>query len=264
MTYEHVQRPDDGTKISIQDGKLIIPNDPIIPFIEGDGIGRDISNAMRRILDAAVEKTSAGRRRIAWMEVYAGEKANSIYGEYLPQETLDAITEYIVAIKGPLTTPVGGGFRSLNVSLRQLLDLYIRENERSKAFDRAQKQIAIRPENTGFQILLGKLHVLEKEPEKARVIFQKVLEMNPDSSDALFNLARLEQEEGSIDAAIAKYRKLREKNPGNAGIAVLIATLLAPLLVPSGSRTGTPLINHAPWVSGQCFWFCGVISPFWS
>ncbi len=125
MNYQHIQAPADGTPITVQDKKLIVPNDPIIPFIEGDGIGRDISTAMRRVVDAAVAKVSGRQRRIAWMEIYAGEKAARLYeGNYLPQETLDAIQEYLVAIKGPLTTPVGGGFRSLNVGLRQILDLY--------------------------------------------------------------------------------------------------------------------------------------------
>ncbi|MGD8458508.1 MAG: isocitrate dehydrogenase (NADP(+)) [Anaerolineales bacterium] len=124
MAYQHVQIPDQGTKISVRDGKLVIPNDPIIPFIEGDGIGRDISTATLRIVDAAVEKISRGERVIHWMEIFAGEKADRFYGDYLPQETLDVIREYVVAIKGPLTTPVGGGFRSLNVSIRQLLELY--------------------------------------------------------------------------------------------------------------------------------------------
>lgn len=124
MTYKKIEIPLGGTPITVEKRKIVIPDDPIIPFIEGDGIGKDISTATRRIVDAAVEKVSRGQRKIAWMEIYAGEKANNIYGEYLPQETLDAIQKYIVAIKGPLTTPVGGGFRSLNVSLRQILDLY--------------------------------------------------------------------------------------------------------------------------------------------
>jgi isocitrate dehydrogenase len=124
MTYQNIKIPTNGTPITVEDHKILIPDQPIIPFIEGDGIGKDISTATRRILDAAVEKSSKGRRKIAWMEIYAGEKANRIYGDYLPQETLDAIKYFIVAIKGPLTTPIGGGFRSLNVSLRKLLDLY--------------------------------------------------------------------------------------------------------------------------------------------
>ncbi len=119
-----IEIPMDGTAIKVVNREIVIPDDPIIPFIEGDGIGKDISTAMRRVVDAAVEKASKGNRRIAWMEIYAGEKANQFYGSYLPDETLDAIQNYIVAIKGPLTTPVGGGFRSLNVSLRQILDLY--------------------------------------------------------------------------------------------------------------------------------------------
>ncbi len=122
--YQKITVPSDGKKIEIKDGKLVVPDNPIIPCVEGDGIGVDISPAMRKVVDAAVEKAYNGSKKIAWMEVHAGDKANEIYGEYLPQETLDAFTEFHVAIKGPLTTPVGGGFRSLNVSIRQLLDLY--------------------------------------------------------------------------------------------------------------------------------------------
>lgn len=113
-----------GTKITIANGKLNVPNDPILPFIEGDGIGPDIWAAASRVLDAAVEKAYGGERKIEWKEVLAGEKAFKSTGEWLPQETLDTIGEYLVAIKGPLTTPVGGGIRSLNVALRQKLDLY--------------------------------------------------------------------------------------------------------------------------------------------
>ena len=119
--------PADGRRIAIQAGKLSVPEVPIIPFIEGDGTGVDIWPAARRVLDAAVAKAYGGARRIAWFEVYAGEKANRVYGRevWLPDDTLQAIREYLVAIKGPLTTPVGGGFRSLNVALRQMLDLYV-------------------------------------------------------------------------------------------------------------------------------------------
>lgn len=122
--YKHIEIPKDGTRITIKNKKLSIPNDPIIPVIEGDGIGRDIMKATRRVVDAAVEKTFKGKKRIAWMDVYAGERANELYKEWLPKETVDAIKYYYVALKGPLTTPVGGGFRSLNVSLRQLMNLY--------------------------------------------------------------------------------------------------------------------------------------------
>jgi isocitrate dehydrogenase len=119
-----------GEKISISHGKLQVPDHPIVPFIEGDGTGPDIWRASVRVLDAAVEQAYAGKRRIAWAEVYAGEKAKAVYGadcppNLLPTETLDVIREYLVAIKGPLTTPVGEGFRSLNVTLRQELDLYV-------------------------------------------------------------------------------------------------------------------------------------------
>ena len=113
-----------GTKIKFENGKLIVPNDPIIPFIEGDGIGPDIWAATETVLNAAVAKAYAGQRQIVWKEIYAGEKANEKFGIYLPDETIEAIRDYIVSIKGPLTTPVGGGIRSLNVTLRQVLDLY--------------------------------------------------------------------------------------------------------------------------------------------
>lgn len=126
MGYQKVNPPSHGEKITLKDGKLIVPDNPIVAFIEGDGTGVDIWAASQPVLDAAVEKAYGGKRKIAWMEVYAGEKANDVYGEviWLPQETLDVIDEYIVAIKGPLTTPIGGGIRSINVALRQRLDLY--------------------------------------------------------------------------------------------------------------------------------------------
>ncbi len=126
MASEKITVPSQGEKITLQDGKLQVPDNPIIAYIEGDGTGVDIWAASQPVLDAAVEKAYGGQRRIAWMEVFAGEKANDVYGEviWLPQETLDVIDEYIVAIKGPLTTPVGGGIRSINVALRQRLDLY--------------------------------------------------------------------------------------------------------------------------------------------
>ncbi len=113
-----------GTKVTIENGKLNVPNDPVIPFIEGDGIGPDIWAAAVRVFDAAVEKAYGGERKIHWKEVYTGQKAFDMTGEWLPEVTLDTIKEYLIAIKGPLTTPVGGGIRSLNVALRQKLDLY--------------------------------------------------------------------------------------------------------------------------------------------
>ncbi|WP_411345827.1 NADP-dependent isocitrate dehydrogenase [Paenibacillus sp. WLX1005] len=123
--FEKYELPTAGEQITIQDGNLQVPNNPIIPFIEGDGTGRDIWKASVRVLDAAVEKAYDGSKKIAWYEVFAGEKAFNTYGEWLPADTLEAIREYIVAIKGPLTTPIGGGIRSLNVALRQELDLYV-------------------------------------------------------------------------------------------------------------------------------------------
>jgi isocitrate dehydrogenase len=125
MAYEKVVIPAVGQKITVQGGKLIVPNNPVLCFIEGDGIGYDIMTASKRIWDAAVEKAYAGSRKISWMEIYAGEKAAGVYnGDYMPEETFDVLREYLIGIKGPLTTPVGGGFRSLNVTLRQVLDLY--------------------------------------------------------------------------------------------------------------------------------------------
>jgi isocitrate dehydrogenase len=117
--------PPQGQKITIQNGKLIVPDQPIIPFIEGDGTGPDIWRASVRVLDAAVEKAYGGKRKIQWMEVYAGQKSNDLFNTWLPDETVQACRDYLVSIKGPLTTPIGGGIRSLNVALRQLLDLYV-------------------------------------------------------------------------------------------------------------------------------------------
>ncbi|MBS0300046.1 MAG: NADP-dependent isocitrate dehydrogenase [Proteobacteria bacterium] len=126
--YQHIKIPSDGEKIQVgHDNLLQVPNNPILPFIEGDGIGIDITPVMRKVVDSAVEKAYGGKRRISWMEIYAGEKATQIYGSdvWLPEETLRAAEEFVVSIKGPLTTPVGGGIRSINVALRQQLDLYI-------------------------------------------------------------------------------------------------------------------------------------------
>ena len=125
-SYQKLVPPSAGHAITVSGGRLVVPDDPIIPFIEGDGIGRDIWRASQRVFDAAVKKVYGGKRRIEWFEVYAGEKSTQVYGEnvWLPDDTLTAIKNYIVAIKGPLTTPVGGGIRSLNVTLRQVLELY--------------------------------------------------------------------------------------------------------------------------------------------
>ncbi|WP_339483015.1 NADP-dependent isocitrate dehydrogenase [Pseudomonas sivasensis] len=128
MGYKKIQVPAVGDKITVNaDHSLNVPDRPIIPYIEGDGIGVDISPVMIKVVDAAVEKAYGGKRKISWMEVYAGEKATQVYDQdtWLPQETLDAVKDYVVSIKGPLTTPVGGGIRSLNVALRQQLDLYV-------------------------------------------------------------------------------------------------------------------------------------------
>jgi len=126
MGYKHIQVPSEGDKITVnEDFSLNVPDIPIIPYIEGDGIGVDITPVMKDVVDAAVDKAYGGKKKISWMEIYTGEKAAGMYdGDWFPEETLKAIKEYLVAIKGPLTTPVGGGFRSLNVALRQELDLY--------------------------------------------------------------------------------------------------------------------------------------------
>ncbi|MDH3282265.1 MAG: isocitrate/isopropylmalate family dehydrogenase, partial [Gammaproteobacteria bacterium] len=125
MAYKQVTIPESGEKITVVDGKIKVPEQPIVGFVEGDGIGPDITNACLRVWDAAVDKAYGGTRKIHWCELYLGEKAAGLYdGDYFPAETLAAIRDLIIAIKGPLTTPVGGGFRSLNVSLRQDLDLY--------------------------------------------------------------------------------------------------------------------------------------------
>ena len=125
MTYKNITVPTTGEAISIKDNVLVVPNKPIVTYIEGDGIGVDITPVMLDVVNAVVKKAYNGEREIQWMEIFAGEKADSIYGEYLPEETVDAIKEFVVNIKGPLTTPVGGGMRSLNVAIRQILDLYI-------------------------------------------------------------------------------------------------------------------------------------------
>jgi isocitrate dehydrogenase len=128
MAYQHIKIPENGTKITANpDNSLNIPDKPIIPYIEGDGIGVDITPVMQQVVDAAVEKAYGGKRAIAWMEIYAGEKATRVYDKdtWMPAETLEAVRDYLISIKGPLTTPVGGGIRSLNVALRQELDLYV-------------------------------------------------------------------------------------------------------------------------------------------
>jgi isocitrate dehydrogenase len=127
MPYKNIKIPETGSKISIENGILTVPDNPIIPFIEGDGIGVDITPAMIAVVNSAVERAYEGTKKIEWMEVFCGEKATNVYEKdtWLPDETIEALKEYVVSIKGPLTTPIGGGIRSLNVSLRQILDLYV-------------------------------------------------------------------------------------------------------------------------------------------
>ena len=127
MPYKKIKIPKKGSKISYKDGKIIVPDNPIVPFIEGDGIGVDITPPMINVVNEAVKIAYNGNKKIEWMEVFCGEKATKIYSKdtWMPDETIEALKEFAVSIKGPLTTPVGGGIRSLNVSLRQLLDLYV-------------------------------------------------------------------------------------------------------------------------------------------
>src|SRR6266568_7386666 len=124
-SYNGIPVPPNGQPIQYANGTYTVPDHPIIPFIEGDGTGRDIWRASQRVLDAAVAKAYGGKKKIAWMEVYAGEKAFTKFNNWLPDETIEAYPEYLIGIKGPLTTPIGGGISSLNVALRQLLDLYV-------------------------------------------------------------------------------------------------------------------------------------------
>src|ERR1700710_2374258 len=124
-SYNGIPVPTQGQAIQYENGSYVVPDHPIIPFIEGDGTGPDIWRASQRVFDAAVQKAYAGRRQIAWMEVYAGEKAFKKFNNWLPDDTVEAFRHFLVGIKGPLTTPVGGGIRSLNVALRQMLDLYV-------------------------------------------------------------------------------------------------------------------------------------------
>jgi isocitrate dehydrogenase len=127
MSYKKIKIPKKGKKITYIDGVLSVPDNPIIPFIEGDGIGVDITPPMINVVNEAVKVAYSGKRKIEWMEVFCGEKSTKVYGKdsWLPDETIEALKEFVVSIKGPLTTPVGGGIRSLNVSLRQILDLYV-------------------------------------------------------------------------------------------------------------------------------------------
>ncbi len=124
MKFDRIEPPSDGEKISFRAGKLHVPQNPVIPYIEGDGVGPDIMKAARRVFDSAVSKAYGAGRKVIWFEIFAGEKAHNLYGEYLPGDTIEALKNYVVTIKGPLTTPVGGGYRSLNVTIRQELDLY--------------------------------------------------------------------------------------------------------------------------------------------
>src|SRR5215208_2193025 len=161
-TYRNLKAPAQGEPITMRDGKLTVPNFPVVPFIEGDGTGPDIWRASQHVLDSAVQKAYGGKRKIQWFEVLAGEKAKNQLDDWLPEDTLKAIDHYLVASRGPLTTPVGGGFRSLNVALRQQLDLYAgiewkaRSEEAKRVIDFLQKEMGVKsirfPESSGIGI----------------------------------------------------------------------------------------------------------------
>ncbi len=186
MAYQHIKVPTDGEKITVNaDNSLNVPDQPIIPFIEGDGIGVDITPVMIDVVDAAVEKAYGGKRKIAWMEIYSGEKSLEVYGEdeWLPAETLEAMKEFIVGIKGPMTTPVGGGIRSLNVALRQELDLYV--CQRPVRWFQGVPSPVVAPEKTDMVIFR----------ENTEDIYAGV-EWEADSADADKVLAFLQNEMG--------------------------------------------------------------------
>ena len=216
--------PEGGAKITVEDGKLNVPHNPILPFIEGDGTGPDIWRATVRVLDAAVEKAYGGDRKIHWMEIFAGQKANDLYNSWLPDQTVDACREYLVSIKGPLTTPIGGGIRSLNVALRQLLDLYVClrpvrwfEGVPSPVKDPGSVNMVIFRENTediyaGIEFERGSeanekfLKVLKEnfpnEYDKIRFPESSGIGLKPVSQDGTERLVR-----AALDYAIANNRK---------------------------------------------------------
>ncbi len=216
--------PDGGAKITVENGKLNVPHNPILPFIEGDGTGPDIWRATVRVLDAAVEQAYGGDRKIHWMEIFAGQKANDLYNSWLPDQTVDACREYLVSIKGPLTTPIGGGIRSLNVALRQLLDLYVClrpvrwfEGVPSPVKDPGSVNMVIFRENTediyaGIEFERGSeanekfLKVLKEnfpnEYNKIRFPESSGIGLKPVSQDGTERLVR-----AALDYAIANNRK---------------------------------------------------------
>ncbi|MFQ6004789.1 MAG: NADP-dependent isocitrate dehydrogenase [Woeseia sp.] len=224
MTDATPTPPEDGARITIENGKLQVPDNPIIPFIEGDGIGPDIWRATVRVLDAAVERAYGGVRKIHWMEIFAGQKSNDLFASWLPDQTVAACRDYLVSIKGPLTTPIGGGIRSLNVALRQLLDLYVClrpvrwfDGVPSPVRDPGSVDMVIFRENTediyaGIEFELGSdankkfLDVFEKnfpnEFLKIRFPGSSGIGLKPVSQEGTERLVR-----AAIDYAIANNRK---------------------------------------------------------
>ena len=223
MAYEKITVPD-GDRITLEDGRLNVPSNPVIPFIEGDGTGPDITRAAKTVWDAAVKAAYGDSRKISWMEVYAGEKSNAVYGPgtWLPQETLDACREYLVSIKGPLTTPVGGGIRSINVAMRQELDLYVclRPVRWFKGVPSPVKHpeltdMVIFRENT--EDIYAGIEWMHGTPEAAKVVDWLVKEMGvkkirfPETASIGIKPVSLEGSErlirAAIDYAIANDRK---------------------------------------------------------
>ncbi len=200
MTYQHIKVPSAGQKITVNaDYSLNVPDAPIIPYIEGDGTGMDITPVMLKVVDAAVAKAYGGKRQIHWMEVYAGEKSTKVYGPdvWLPEETLEAVRDYVVSIKGPLTTPVGGGIRSLNVALRQQLDLYV----------------CLRPVRY-FQGVPSPL----REPEKTNMVIFR--ENSEDIYAGIEFAAESEQAKAVIDFLQTKLGVNKIRFPNTSGIGV--------------------------------------------
>ena len=217
--YQHIQVPAQGQKITVNaDRTLKVPDQPVIPYIEGDGTGRDITPVMREVVDAAVEKAYDGRRKIHWMEVYAGEKATRVYGPevWLPQETLDAVRDYVVSIKGPLAVPTGGGIRSLNVALRQALDLYA----------------CLRP----VRYFKGAPSPL-KEPEKVNMVIFR------ESSEDIY--AGIEYEAGSAQAQKLTRFLIDEMGAGNIRFPGTSGLGIKPVSVEGTERLVRQAIQYA-------------------
>jgi len=254
--FSTLKAPATGTAITRKNGRLVVPDDPIIPYIEGDGTGPDIWRASVRVFDAAVAKAYGGSRKIAWMEVYAGEKSAKQFDNWLPDDTIEAFREYYVGIKGPLTTPVGGGIRSLNVALRQLLDLYV--CLRPVRWYRGVPSPVKRPEKVDMVIfrentedIYAGIEYAAGSPEAQKLLdffarefpkefkkirfgtaeaaadLEKVLEIQPSDAEAHTALGNALLQKGSLQEAIAHYEKASALAPEDPHSRSNLAWLLA-------------------------------------